>query len=113
MDSGQNIYLTNYSTKTEECHYRRLERGDIPEAAMGGSVDWRGLLLEVLPSKIEQLLEEVINKFQRSPAKITISIGGIEISFQVPLSPEETQNLLKEVKELIEKFIENKNLGKK
>jgi hypothetical protein len=59
-------------------------------------------------------LDEVIKKFQQSPATIAISIGGIEIEFQVPLSPEESQEFLKkDVKNFIEKVMETKNSGKK
>jgi hypothetical protein len=113
LDQLIGVLISDLRDQDEIFSVRRLETGGIPEAAMGGSVNWRGLFMEVLPSKIEQLLDEVIKKFQRSPAKIAVSIDGFEYSVRVPISPEERQNLLKEVKKLPGKLIETKNSGKK
>ena len=116
LDQFISVLISDLRDQDEIFSVRRLERGDIPEAAMGGSFEWKGLSLKVLLPKIEQLLEEVIKKIQRLRlAKIEISIVGLikfTFDFKVPLSPEEIQNRLKkELKKLPEKLIETS--GKK
>jgi hypothetical protein len=109
LDQFISVLISDLRDRDEIFSVSRLKTGDIPEAAMGSFDDWIGLLLKVLPSKIEQSLDAVIEKFQRITAKIEVSIDGFKGSIRVPISPEELQNFLK----LTGKLIETKNSGKK